>query len=187
LRFIFYPRLMPKRPPGCAAIAALTFAFTTLLSARADTSLTFNEIHYHPATNEALMEWVELYNQMAVDVDISGWALDGGVHYVFPSNTIVRGGGFLLVGASPDTLAGMGLANVLGPFAGRLSNSGEQFLLRNNSGRVVDQVTYGIDGDWPVAPNGSGFSLAKLDHDNASGPAARPVGKTSEPRRRTAD
>ena len=103
------------------------------------------------------MEWVELYNQMAVDVDISGWALDGGVHYVFPSNTIVRGGGFLLVGASPDTLAGMGLANVLGPFAGRLSNSGEQFLLRNNSGRVVDQVTYAmastaIGRSLPTAP-----------------------------------
>jgi len=133
----------------------------------------FNEIMYHPLTNEPGMEWVELYNQMAVDVDVSGWALDGAVTYSFPSNTIVRGGGFLVVAAAPGTLASAtGLTNVLGPFLGRLSNSGETLQLRNNSGRVVDKVSYGVDGDWPVAPDGSGVSLAKIDHDTASGPAS---------------
>jgi hypothetical protein len=38
--------------------------------ARADATLVFNEIMYHPATNEPAMEWVELYNQLAVDVDV---------------------------------------------------------------------------------------------------------------------
>jgi hypothetical protein len=68
-------------------------------------------------------------------------------------------------------MAVTGSTNVVGPFVGRLSNSGETLQLRNNSGRVVDEVTYGVDGDWPVAPDGSGVSLAKLDHDTASGPA----------------
>jgi hypothetical protein len=142
-------------------------------SSRADTSVVFNEIMYHPLTNEPVMEWVELYNQMAVDVDVSGWAMDGAVTYSFPSNTIVRGGGFLVVAVSPGTLmAATGLTNVLGPFLGRLSNSGETLQLRNNSGRVVDEVSYGVDGNWPVAPDGSGVSLAKIDHDTASGPAS---------------
>ena len=139
---------------------------------QADTSLVFNEIMFHPATNEATMEWVELYNQMAVDVDISGWSLDNGINYTFPANSIAPGGGFIVVAVNPGTLtAATGSTNLFGPFSGRLSNSGETLQLRNNSGRVVDEVSYGVDGDWPVAPNGSGVSLAKSDHDTTSGPA----------------
>src|SRR6185295_16430263 len=84
---------------------------------RADTVVVFNEIMYHPSTNEALSEWVELRNQMAVDVDISGWSIAGGIQYTFPSNTIVRGGGFVVVAVSPTNLMTVtGLTNVLGPF-----------------------------------------------------------------------
>src|SRR5437868_3807602 len=43
--------------------------FAVLHSLRADPAVVFNEIMYHPATNEANLEWVELYNQMAVDMD----------------------------------------------------------------------------------------------------------------------
>jgi len=138
---------------------------------RADTVVVFNEIMYHPPTNEAALEWVELKNQMAVDVDISGWSIAGGIQYTFPSNTIVRGRSLFVVAASPDTLAAAtGLANVRGPFTGRLSNNGDVLQLVNTSGRVVDEVSYGVDGDWPVAPDGSGVSLAKLDRETASGP-----------------
>src|SRR2546423_4448605 len=142
------------------------------LSALADSSLVFNEIMYHPQTNEAATEWVEVYNQMAVDLDISGWSLDGGAQYTFASNTIIHGGAYLVVAVSPATLiAATGLTNVVGPFIGRLSNSGETLQLKNNSGRVVDTVTYGVDGDWPVAADGAGVSLAKRDPETASDPA----------------
>ncbi len=139
------------------------------ISVRADTSVVFNEIMYHPATNQPAMEWVELYNQMAVDVDMSGWSLDGAIHYPFPTNTIVHGGGFLVIAFSPTTLAAAtGLTNILGPLTNQLSNS-DTLKLRNNNGRVVSEISYGADGDWPVAPDGSGVSLAKLDHSTASG------------------
>ena len=149
---------------------ALGLLLATIPTARADTAVVINEIMYHPATNEPAMEWVELYNQLAVDVDISDWSIAGGISYTFPSNTIVRGGGFVVVSVSPSTLnAVLGKTNVLGPFLGRLSNSGDLLRLRNNSGRVVDEVTYGADGDWPVAPDGSGVTVAKFDRDGASG------------------
>ena len=122
------------------------------------------------------MEWVELRNQMAVDVDISDWSITGGIQYTFPSNTIVRGGGFKVVALSPATLIALtGSTNVVGPFAGRLSNNGDTLRLRNNSGRVVDEMSYGVEGDWPVAPDGSGVSLAKRDRDTAS--ALPPIGR----------
>ncbi|MSU31737.1 MAG: hypothetical protein EXS25_03560 [Pedosphaera sp.] len=151
-----------------------TIVTTVTCSLRADTSVVFNEIMYHPSTNEALFEWIELRNQMAVDVDLSGWSITGGSRYAFPSNTVVRGGGFVLVAASPSTLSDLTGVSValFGPFIGtnRLSNNGETLRLRNNSGRVVDEITYGTDGDWPVASNGSGASLAKRDPDSSSSP-----------------
>ena len=100
---------------------------------RADAVIVFNEIMYHPATNEPAMEWVELRNALAVDVDISDWSITGGINYTFASNTIVRGGGFVVVALSPTTLTNLtGATNgIFGPFTGRLSNSGGNLHLRN--------------------------------------------------------
>jgi hypothetical protein len=146
--------------------------------AHADSTLVFNEVMYHPAGVEAELEWIELRSQMAVDMDISGWYLGSGVSYVFAEGTVVPGGGFLVLAASPSALAAAtGLAGILGPFAGRLDNSGEALELYNQSGRLMDRVryrdgaSYEDDGDWPVAPDGSGVSLAKRAPQSASEPA----------------
>jgi len=150
-------------------ILAVTCLAGGLLTARADSSVVFNEIMYHPATNEPAMEWVELYNQMAVDVDMSNWSLDGEINYRFGTNTVLKGGAFMVVALSPlNLVAATGLTNILGPFTKRLSNSGGELRLRNNNGRVVNKVDYETSGDWPVAPDGSGLSLAKLDPSTAS-------------------
>ncbi len=151
-------------------------ALTTLLvaQARADSTVVFNEILYHPkATNEALFEWVELHNQMAVDMDISGWSLAGGAQFTFAAGTVLGGGKYLVVASSPASLiAATGATNVLGPFLGRLSNSGDTLELRNNNQRLMDSVSYGVDGDWPVAADGAGLSLAKYHRNSASSSSA---------------
>ncbi|HXF09673.1 MAG TPA: LamG-like jellyroll fold domain-containing protein, partial [Desulfuromonadaceae bacterium] len=150
----------------------ILFLWLLAVSVRADTSLVFNEIMYHPSTNESTMEWVEVYNQMAVDLDISGWSISGGVQYTFPANTVIHGSGYLVVASSPTTLVGStGLTNIIGPFTGQLTNTDSKLQLRNNNGRVVDEIHYDVEGDWPVAANGAGVSLAKRDRETASGPA----------------
>src|SRR5881397_1813463 len=152
----------------------LTFLFALLgwdLSARADSALVFNEIMYHPAANETGLEWIELYNQMAVNMDISGWSLGGGVQFKFAEGTVVPGGGYIVAAISPSALAAAtGYTNAYGPFIGRLSNSGERLELRNNNHRLMDWVEYGTDGDWPVGPDGGGVSLAKINPNAASPP-----------------
>src|SRR5438034_714466 len=97
--------------------AILFFLLLAPLTVQADSVVVFNEIMYHPATNEPALEWLELYNQNAVDVDISGWRVTEGIGYTFPSGTVIRGGGYLVVAISPATLSAQtGLMNVLGPF-----------------------------------------------------------------------
>jgi len=139
---------------------------------KGDGVVVFNEIMYHPATNEPALEWVELYNQMAVDVDLSGWRIADGIEFLFPSGTVLRSGGYLVVAIAPDALtAQSGATNVTGPFAGRLSNNGEELELRDLNNRVMDSVKYGVDGEWPAGPDGTGVSLAKKAPLLASRPA----------------
>jgi hypothetical protein len=128
---------------------------------------------YHPADASeanAVGEWVELHNQMAVDIDLSGWRVSGGVDFEFATGTVLGGGESLVVAADPDALEASGIDPqiVFGPFDGNLSNGGERLRLRSNNNRIMDEVDYGDGGRWPVAPDGSGVTLAKFDPDTGS-------------------
>lgn len=149
-------------------LLALTILLPSL--ARADSTLVFNELHYHPKTAETSLEWLELHNQMAVDLDISGWRLEGGVDFQFPEGTVVAGGGYLVVALNPALLAlETGFESAMGPFLGRLDNDGETLRLINNNDRLMDRLRYRDAGSWPVAPDGSGATLAKRFPDSSSG------------------
>ncbi|MCH8923694.1 MAG: lamin tail domain-containing protein, partial [Planctomycetes bacterium] len=129
-----------------------------------DSTVVFNEIMYNPVGPDDDLEWIELHNQLAVDMDISAWTLEGGVDFEFPANTILPGRGYLVVAANPESLeAATGLDNVFGPFSGRLNNGGEELRLFNIDGRRLNVLDYSDDGDWPVEPDGGGASLAKAD------------------------
>ncbi len=128
-----------------------------------DSIVTFNEIMYNPAgSTDEQLEWVELHNQMAIDMDLTGWRLSGGMSFAFPAGTVIPGGGYLVIAADPVALQeAIGFAGALGPFEGRLDNGGEEIELRNNSDRVMDLLDYNDRGNWPVGPDGSGATLAK--------------------------
>jgi Lamin Tail Domain len=140
-----------------------------LFPSRADSIVVFNEVMYHPPSNEASSEWIELHNQNAVDVDISGWSLTGGVDYTFAEGTRVKGRGYLLIASDPATLGSqLGSGRILGPFSGRLGNAGERLELTDRNGRVMDSMRYGTDASWPISPDGAGVSLAKRDPNRGS-------------------
>ena len=139
----------------------------------ADSSVVFNEVMYHPPGREEELEWLELCNQMAVDVDVSGWVLGDGVFFEFEEGTVVPAGGYMVIASSAQALEeATGYAEALGPFVGRLRNSGESLELLDNNGRRVDRVNWNDGGNWPVEPDGSGVSLAKVGEAWASAKAA---------------
>src|SRR5947207_10143295 len=143
-------------------LAGLVFFSGLIGPVHGDSAVVFNEIMFHPMTNESELEWVELENQFSVDVDISRWSLDNAIRFTFPPGTIIKSGGFLVIASSPAALASAtGLTNILGPFSNRLSNAGEKLQLRDNNNRIMDELVYGVEGDWPVAPDGAGPSLAR--------------------------
>lgn len=125
-----------------------------------DAVVTFNEIHYNPPLTQDA-EWVELHNQMAVNIDLSGWSLADGIGYTFPAGTVIPAGGLFVVAKLPGHASLAGVPNVFGPFTGNLSNGGETIDLLSPSGRLMDRLSYGDGGSWPVTPDGAGATLAK--------------------------
>ena len=125
--------------------------------------VSFNELHPQPAAGQT--EWIELHNPLVIDIDLSGWRLDGAVRYTFPEGTVLGAGGFLVVADDPGALPGRG---ALGPFDGALSDDGERIELISNGGRRIDSVAYGDDAPWPVGASGTGYTLAKLRAESAS-------------------
>ena len=141
-----------------------------------DSVVVFNEIHYHPPGEET--EWIELHNQMAVDVDISGWRLRGGIKYDFPADTVIRGGDYLIIAADPAGVK-VPFIEVMGPFEGKLNNGGDTLRLEDRSTlgtvpggearhRVMDLLSY----DDTVETDGTGFTLAKIDPDGGTKPVS---------------
>jgi hypothetical protein len=99
-------------------ILLLCFAGVFSTTYATDSVVTFNEIMYHPANEaDATVEWVELCNQMALDIDISGWSVKGAIKYTFPEGTIMPGGGYVVLAISPTSLeTASGYSGALGAY-----------------------------------------------------------------------
>lgn len=138
------------------------FALSLLSTAPAafalDSAVVFNEVHYHPADELTQTEWIEIKSNQGVDIDISGWSITGGANFTFPENTVIPGGGLIVVAKTPAQISG-----AFGPFTGTLSNNSETLRLRNRSNRILDELSYDDSGDWPLAADGLGFTLARRD------------------------
>ena len=176
----------PNSNGSVPSLATAREAYPTLPMTRRDAVVVFNEIHYHPAADDSSLEYVELYNQLAVDVDLSNWRLAGDVDFDFPEGSVIPARGYLVVAQNPAALeSATGHSGALGPFEGVLSNSGGHLLLYNNnrsfrstSGgtgspgeirednearRIMDEIDYSDVSPWPVGADGSGATLAKRD------------------------
>ena len=131
-------------------------------------AIVINEIHYDPEDQTVRAEFIELYNQGDQSVNLLGWELRGGVQFTFP-NTVLAPGEYLVVAENPAIALSEFGVNALGPWTGRLRNSGEEIRLRDAVGTTVDEVNYGVGFPWPIAAQGEGPSMElinpQLDND----------------------
>ena len=84
------------------------------------------------------LDWVELYNPTATPVDISKYRIydSGGQSGVkeknaFPTGTVIPGGGYYVIVTDGTEASDFGL-----------SSAGEQIWLEDETGKVVDTVTF---------------------------------------------
>ena len=111
-------------------------------SSEAFSGVVINEIHYDPDVKTELVEFIELYNTTAADIDLSGWYFTNAVSYQFPDGSILPEGGYIVVVQDPTHIntkwsGGRFIippSMVFGPFDGKLGNSGERVILYNACG-----------------------------------------------------
>lgn len=144
-------------------LSALALWSGLLAAGAQDSTTVINEVMYHPAVPGGV-EWIELHNQMSVNMDLSGWRITGGVNYTFAEGTTIPAGEYLVVASHPA-----GMPGAVGPWIGSLDNSGETIELENISGRTMDGLTYSDSGRWPVGADGSGATLAKRNQRGSGG------------------
>jgi hypothetical protein len=123
----------------------------------------FSEIMYHPVLEEDFVDWhefIELHNPSPDTVSLTGWKIEGGIAYMFPDNTELAPGAYLVVARNrPSLLAvypGVNQAAVLGDYQGELDNGGDPLVLRRADGEASDAIEYDDDAPWPVAADGLG-------------------------------
>ena len=166
-------------------------------------SVMISELMPHPlatATNpedNSMDEFVELFNRTENSVrfgnENGGWRLDGGVRFVFPTNTILAARATLvLVNFNPTNTLLLeqfkrvhGVTNaitVLGPYGGKLSNSGDRVALEKPQASLLagagpdwvlmDEVIYSTVPPWAPNVNGTGSALTRASQSADDGNAA---------------
>lgn len=126
------------------------------------TPLVFSEIMWKPAprTDGRNLEFLEIYNSNPWFQDISSYQITcADMNYAFPANTIIPGGGYLVIAAAPADIESVyGITNVMGPYNGSLKHS-ETLQLLDEQSNVLLTVPYDDVFPWPVAAGGTGHSI----------------------------
>ncbi len=137
------------------------------------TGIVINEIMQNPnQVWDSKGEWFELYNETAVDVDMNGWViLDRDFDYHLINNgapLILPAYGFLVLGrnANPAENGGYTCDYEYSDFY--LGNSGDEVVLVNPDGVVVDSVYYDGGPEFPD-PTGASMELNDPTLDNMVG------------------
>ena len=157
------------------------------------TQVVINEIHYNPSTtqgSDTYYEFFELHNPGTEVADVSRYSLTQGVVLAaatfidssvitgaagqdstvydtttasaFPDGTTIAAGGYLVVSKDSSYYPG-----TIEWGSNSLSNGGEDIVLVDASGAVVDTVDYedgcNAFGDWGTGADGGGGSLELID------------------------
>ena len=118
-------------------------------------SVVISEIMYHPASEDAGDEYLELYNAGAIPVALAGWGLVDGVEYVLPDYTLASGETLVVAADVQQFRETYGVRdNLVGGWTGKLSDRGEPIELVRPDGTLVDRVEYSDEGDWAIRIRG---------------------------------
>ena len=149
--------------PANAVVATMVNPHEPLGPSSRKTGIVFSEIMWKPAprTDGNNVEFLEIYNSTPWFQDISSYQIVcADMNYTFPANTIIPGGAFFVIAASPQSIQNVyGLTtNVFGPYTGSLKQS-ETLQLIDEQGAVLLTVPYTDVFPWPVAADGTGHSI----------------------------
>jgi len=137
-------------------------------------SLVINEINYNSAASFDPGDWVEFYNPMDHEVNISNWVFkdEDDLHvYKFNPGTVIPSHGYIVIAFDMTAFHSLfpAVTNYVGPMGFGFAGGGELIRLYNNTGTLIDTVHYDDVAPWPTRPDGQGATLELISPvlDNA--------------------
>ncbi len=126
---------------------------------------------------ESFPDWVELYNSGTASIDLGGWSMsdDGNPRkFVFPPNTTIEAGGYLVVWCDETNSSTSGLHTGFG-----LDRMGDNVYLYNALTARVDAVSFGVQAaDYSIGRVSAAWQLTIPSPGSSNIPAS--VGNVSE-------
>ena len=134
---------------------------TSIFNYSAAPSILISAIHYHPVDN-ADAEFIEIYNPRDEAVLLDGYNFTDGIEFIFPTNVSINAGERIRL-AKDISFHSNFVGQVFQWNSGKLSNDGEQLILRDAYSIIVDHVTYNDQLPWPIEADGMGSVLTLYD------------------------
>jgi len=128
------------------------------------------EIHYNPGPDQGddeEYEFIEICNTGTEPADVSGYSFVRGIAYVFPEQTVIDPGEYIVMAKNSAAYSGNGY-RVFQWSSGSLANGGEVIQLRDADSVQVDYVCYDDGGAWDVNADGGGPSLELVDSGSSN-------------------
>jgi hypothetical protein len=130
-------------------------------------------IEFNPASGNQDQEFIEIVNNEAYAVDISGWEVAGAVSMTLRPGTVIPAGESLYITPSSSAFrarttgprGGQGLF-VQDSYAGHLSNAGETIEIYNKAGTLISSMSY----EGELTPNQESLRLSEIMY-NALAPS----------------
>ncbi len=135
-----------------------------------DYSVVINEINYSSSPEKDTKDWVEIYNNGAAGIDLTGWLLiDSGADsgYVFTQGTTLAPGEYLVICRNLNAFRSYNpeVTNSTGNMQFGLSSDGDIVRLFDIDNRLIDAVNYGVITPWPDSANSTGASIQLMEPD----------------------
>jgi hypothetical protein len=147
-------------------VVAVTFSiFPSMGQPGGLASPIITEIMYNPPESGIdSLEFIEILNpDLFVPLDLSGYYFSEGVVETFSAGTIIPPGARIVIAGDSVAFEAASGFPCFEWNSDALSNNGEDLVLRNPNGIVVDSVNYNNSGAWPSEADGDGYSLVLCD------------------------
>lgn len=131
----------------------------------AEERVVINEINYNSDNSADPGDWVELYNPMPYELDLSGWQFfDENNAFTFPAGVTLSAGAYMVLVEDSTMFASIfpNVSNYIGSFGFNLSGGGERITILANGLCVADYVIYDDDAPWDTTPDGTGATLSLI-------------------------
>jgi len=140
----------------------ILFLSTSLVWGASPGDVVINEIAWMGTVYSYNDEWIELYNNTNVFIDLTGWTLKAadGTPDISLIGIIPAKGYFLLERTDDETVKDIKADQI---YKGALGNTGEDLQLRDTSGNLIDSVPCETSGGWFAGEKVGAYTMERID------------------------